>query len=155
MKVYTAILAGLILFSVSCKKQDAYNPVPSCFTPNEIDTVQHSLFATWELIGFVNPDGAEACKPERAGYCSLVIDGSPQSKLHGGCNEGFTEYLSITPDSIRFGKVTRTLVYCDNKMDVEDRFFKGIQQSALYSIRNDILTISTKDGDILKFRFRP
>lgn len=146
------ILLVLSVFVVlSCNKQEEPSAT-SCFFPDQTDNTTHDIFSKWELIGFVNPDGEEVCKPERAGYCELNIDGSPNPGLRTSCNGGQANGFSVTADSIYFGQIWTTLAYCHDMMDVEGRFFQGVYHAVLYKIDRDVLTLKTDEGDVLKFR---
>lgn len=79
----------------------------------------------------------------------LLEKGSNEANGSGGCNNFFASY-TISGEFIKFGPVASTEMFCENSMDTEKDFFKVLEKTSLYRIKNNFLYLSDVTGVIAK-----
>ena len=65
-----------------------------------------------------------------------------------GCNRMSGSYIQ-KQNSIEFGMLMATKMFCADKMELEHNTATAISQSVSYSIKKDVLTLQDKDGKLL------
>ena len=88
--------------------------------------------------------------PESGKEIYLILEkGSDEANGSGGCNNFFTSY-TISGKFIKFGPVASTEMFCQNSMDTEKDFFKALEKTSTFRIKNQFLYLSDVTGVIAK-----
>lgn len=111
-------------------------------------TQQVSIANTeWKLVKIENQEVASFDPP-----ITLSFD-EKQMKVNGfaGCNRFFGTYQS-EGSKITFSGLGSTKMFCQDKMDVEDNYFKALGMVQSFKFAEDRLTMLADNQLILEFR---
>ena len=106
----------------------------------------------WKLVG-LNGEPAKTFEGDRETYLQLSID---ENRLQGsgGCNRFFGTY-ELKGETIRFGKIGATRMYCEDAMEQEDAFFAMLDQATRYRITDNQLELFSGDKPTARFEAIP
>lgn len=140
MKIITCISAGaFILFSafVMKKRADQQSQPPSS-----------SLYDhNWSLKKIVTSAGEETVLTK----AFIQFDaGKKTAGGNGSCNR-FGSSFSITDNAIRFTNIFSTKMYCDGVQQTEDAFFKQLEKTNRFEIKDKKLSLYQDKDLVLEF----
>ncbi|ACQ81677.1 protein of unknown function DUF306 Meta and HslJ [Beutenbergia cavernae DSM 12333] len=105
------------------------------------------LTGTWE---FVSGSGAEGeITPIDGTPVVLGVDGDGVVSGHGGCN-GYGGSVEVEENSVDFGELISTMMFCEGTSDVEGPFLEALDEVDSGSRDGDELLL-TGDGVELRF----
>lgn len=70
---------------------------------------------------------------------------------HMGCNNMFGNVSFTSNGSVKFSNVGATMMYCENRMDLEAAFGKELPQMTRYKVEGHYLTLTDPKGNQMKF----
>ncbi len=120
------VLAGLVLAACA-----GGAPAPSA-----------SPAGTWELVSYGDPSNLTPALPDVDTFVEFK-DGQMGGNV--GCN-GFGGEYSVDGDTITFGPVMSTMMYCEAIAEQEAGTLAVFQEKAKFVLDGDMLTITSADG---------
>lgn len=155
------VIATTLLSLSACSYQAPVNSVSSApKIPNSSPQVEHvgdessldHLYKNqWQLVQLM---GTEALKGQGGKPISLRFEPKKQQVSgFGGCNRYFGTY-SATQDTLTFGHLAMTKMFCQQGMGLEAQFAKAITQVSGYRFNQQALEFVGKQGEIIA-RFKP
>lgn len=101
----------------------------------------------WRLVSYGDPASPTPAAPDVETSIIFGEDGQVNGTV--GCN-GFGGDYEVEGDSITFGPIVSTLMFCEGPAgEQETVVLKVFQESAPYMIDGDTLTITSADGSDL------
>ena len=109
-------------------------------------TENQNLKRVWMLVEFQKFKKSEFINLKT--QMDLTNLESPSAKM--GCNNiGFK--IIIKKNKVKFSKVSRTMMYCENMMQIEDAFSKALPEIKTYKIDRHKLTLKNAKGQKMIF----
>ncbi len=138
-QIFACLLAALALFS-GCENKTVQPAHPAI----NLET------AVWQLTEFlVCPEPVQV--PDTLSVPITIKFSAGKIEGFGGCNGYGGNYLNDGRKLIVEG-VIRTEMYCEGVSDWENSYLEILQNSQSYTIREEVLEISSGDMGGLKFR---
>lgn len=102
------------------------------------------IVGSWRLVSYGDPASLTPAAPDVD--TSIIFDEEGQMSGNVGCN-GFGGEYSINGDSIVFGQVMSTLMFCEGPAGDQETAILGVlQDAASHAVDGDTLTITSADG---------
>ena len=130
----------VVLAVIFLQSRPAQSQTPQAGGPTD---PQHLLIPRW-FLREMTVDGKSYEVPEQSMNLQFQEDGGANGK--GGCNEFSSTYQAGQDGVMKFGPVASTKMACDEGMDRESAFFKGLEQVQNYAFVNGKLTMTSADG---------
>lgn len=140
MKKFKIILMGVLAstFMWGCASQDPNN------------SIAEELQREWMLVSFQNFPKEKLI--DYQAKMNLIPSENPnQFSAKMGCNNLFFTSKIINGSKIEFSQVGSTMMFCQDKMDLESAFGKALPSMNFYRIEGHYLTLSDQNGDEMKF----
>ena len=109
-------------------------------------TKQQKLQRVWMLVEFQK--FAKQDFVNLNAQLDLTNFNQPTAKM--GCNN-ISFAMKISKKTIKFSKISRTMMYCENQMIVEDAFAKALPEFNRYYIVGHQLILKNKKGEKMIF----
>jgi heat shock protein HslJ len=106
-----------------------------------------SIQGQWKLVSY-GPPGPSANQIPTATDVETSIEFDSEGQMSGnvGCN-GFGGEYSVDGDTITFGPVMSTLMFCDGPVGGQETATLGVFfETATFTLDGDLLTITSADG---------
>lgn len=105
-------------------------------------------WALVELGEWQSPVGAEG-QP-----LTLRLDSETERAVgFGGCNQYGGEY-TLAADSLTFGPVIATRMYCEGFNELEQSYFSMLERVTAWQASDSVLTLASADGPLARFHAR-
>ncbi len=111
---------------------------------SEVEVENVLLDTLWELQSF-GPIGAEeSVLPDT----KVMIQFGKDNKItgSGGCNSYFTSYEIGSDNTVSFGLIGSTMMFCEGIMEQEDQYFKALESASTFIVDQNSLQLFYDDG---------
>lgn len=98
----------------------------------------------WTLTSYYDGDNGTVSVPEETVITLKLEDG--QAGGNSGCNSYFSDYETDINESLTFGNIGMTEMYCEGRMDFESRYLSLLVDTAGYSISDGNLNLRDSEG---------
>jgi len=117
---------------------------------SQISTDQN-IQREWMLVEFQDFSKDLMVKNKAKLDLSKTTNSDKQFTANMGCNEMFGQAKLKPKGEISFSQMGSTEMFCAENMNLETEFIKILPTITTYKIEGHHLTLSNKNGDILKF----
>lgn len=135
--LFAIVLISALMFSCNSQKLDEKSNV--------------NLQREWMMISFKDYSKQDLNRHEAKINLIPNAEQSNQYSAKMGCNNLFFTAKLKSGNKIEFSNVGGTLMFCQDKMDLERNFGKALPTMTDYKIEGHFLTLSSKNGDNIKF----
>lgn len=146
--ILSATIATMILFTGCAKKSEPQNEPAT--QGEATQTSQSALLETMWLLTELNGAAIAVDSAKEPIYIQLAADGN-QVNGSGGCNR-ISGSFAVDADTLIFGHMVATEMACPTGMDIEKALFESLEQSLTYTIKSDVLTMSSDVAVLARFR---
>lgn len=103
-----------------------------------------SIQGQWKLVSYGPPTSQIVAVPD----VETSIDFDSEGRMSGnvGCN-GFGGDYSVDGDTITFGPVMATMMFCEAIAEQESRTLAVLQNVTFFELDGNMLTITSADGN--------
>jgi heat shock protein HslJ len=101
----------------------------------------------WKLVKIDNEDFSSLNPP-----ITISLD-EAQKKVSGfaGCNRFFGGY-ELNQSTLKFGNIGSTKMFCQDKSEIEDKYFKALGEVQSFKSESDKLFLLTGERIVLEFK---
>ncbi len=133
---------SVLLFSVGLVSCSALNK-------NRKENSNELLHRKWMLISFQDFD--KDFFIQNNAYLDLTEFQLKRAHANVGCNQLNFNIQTQSKHQIKFSELKRTRKYCEQTINLEDRFAEELQKVNQYQIEGHFLTLTDKNGNKIKF----
>jgi len=103
-----------------------------------------SIQGQWKLISY----GPSSSQTPAAADVETSFEFNSEGRMNGnvGCN-GFGGDYTVDGDTITFGPVMSTMMFCENVADQESATLAVLQEKTTFVLDGNLLTITSGDGN--------
>ena len=110
---------------------------------------EHQLRRTWMLVEFQDFD--KAFLVQNKAYLDLTESQQQTAHSNVGCNT-LNFYIDILQHNrIKFSGLKKTKKYCNETINLENRFLQELRNVQHYHVQGHFLKLSGKNGNVIKF----
>lgn len=123
----------------------------SCMSQKNLSSNEKNLHREWMLVSFQN------FSKEKLIDFQAKMNLVPQEKTPNqysakmGCNNLFFTMKSTSDNKIEFSQVGSTMMFCQDRMELESAFSKELPSVKSYKFDGHYLTLSDENGNTMKF----
>jgi len=103
-----------------------------------------SIQGQWKLVSY----GPNSSQTPAVADVETSFEFNSEGRMNGnvGCN-GFGGDYTVDGDALTFGPIMSTMMFCENVADQESAMLAVLQEKTTYTLKGNMLTIKSGDGD--------
>ncbi len=141
MKILLILFGTLLMNSCGCQKKTTENSMKNQFTKTEIQ--QNTLSGEYTVQVVENNNVA----PQK-----LILNFNSEKNIvsgFSGCNR-FSGSYKETKNSIKFGSMMATKMYCEYTSKTENVFLNALSKVTSYKLKEGVLSLQVDEKEVLK-----
>ncbi len=123
----------------------------SCMSQNSTNSSKKNLQKEWMLVSFQHFSKEKLTEFQAKMNLVPNVNNTNQYSAKMGCNNMFFTIKTAANNKIEFSQVGSTMMFCQDRMDLESAFGKALPMMNSYKIDGHYLTLTDDKGNEMKF----